>query len=202
MITEEIKRGLNVAFNEARLLGVEVSESRQLAAITLALLTLPSDAANATEDSRVSVLLEGVSRVAVSLREGRWDDHSARVLPVTLHSLLEIVRSFSGQAVYGWEFFDQEEDFLQWADRLSIDAVLRPEPGSHSLTFFQEAENRHLDIRLWFEQLRMTDADRTPLDLKEVIAGGQRWWEAMYKGDPRTQAAGIFPLDEDEVDED
>lgn len=196
MLSDEIKSGLDVAFNEATLLGVEVSESRQVAAITLALLTLPSNREPAPEDSQVSVILDGVSRVAVSLRDGNWHDRSAATQPVLLDSLPDVVRTFQGQPVYGGEFFDQEENFRQWSDRLSLDATLHPSAADHSLTLFQEGVGRHLDIRLWFSNLRITDAEGQPLNLKQVIAGGQRWWKAMYGGDPRTKGSGTSRLKE------
>ena len=67
-------RDLDVALNEARLLGVEVNKNApRTAAVTLEVLALPG-----TEDKDVDhvvrLVLVPVGRVAASLRHGRWDD--------------------------------------------------------------------------------------------------------------------------------
>jgi hypothetical protein len=110
-LTESQKIGLGVALNESTLLGFEVDPTRRLAGATFAVLTLPEEGPP-LEDSRIQFLLYPVGRVAASLRLGRWDDQTAEVVSFGIESLLEMVRSFGGRPIYGWQFFDvHEEDF-------------------------------------------------------------------------------------------
>ena len=50
----------------------------------------------------------------------------------------------------------------------------------------------HLDLRVWFAELsRCWTARGRRLDLDEFIAGGARWWEAMYAGERSDLAPSI-----------
>ena len=76
-------QGLGVALNEANLLAIDVDEETATAAVWLEVLTLPPQGPEPT-DRRRRLCLGGVSRVAVSYRDGRWDDPAAPVLPLRL----------------------------------------------------------------------------------------------------------------------
>src|SRR5262245_32108018 len=80
LLTEEQCAGLNVALNEADLLGFEVNAERRMAAATFRVLTLP-EIGPAPDDRRVQFLFRPVGRVAASLRDGRWDDPGAPIVP-------------------------------------------------------------------------------------------------------------------------
>ena len=185
------KDGLNIAFNEASLLGIEVAADIALAGITLSVLTLPDDTNGPPADPRISVSLDGVTRIAASLRNGRWDDTSAKAESFEIGKLFPIVASFGFQPVYGWDFFDRHEDFKTWNQRLSLDLELSNKKVSNSITLFQEATDRHLDVRIWFAELDLYDPDGNELNVSDVIEGGKRWWDAIAKKDPRIQHAGI-----------
>jgi len=195
-LTEKQKQGLGVAFNEATLLGVEVSPGRSLCGITLSLLTLP-ESGPAPDDSRIQVLLHPVGRVAASLRMGRWDDDSAAVQPFELTNLLSVVQSFKGLPIYGWEFFDLSEDkFRSWSNRLSLDWHGDPAGMAHSVFLFQEGSvpERILDLRIWFREIEFRRPDGTPVDIENILSGGKRWWDGLYAGDKRTEGHGVFPV--------
>ena len=105
-----------------------------------------------------------------------------------------MIQSFGGLPIYGWEFFDTDEkDFPRWADRLSLDYRTDVETA-HSITVFQEASDRHLDVCLWFSRLEIKDPSGEGISMEAFIAGGRRWWDALYKGDERTSDSGIIPL--------
>lgn len=194
---KEILDGLNVALNEADLLGVEVSEAEMSAAITLKLLTLANDTEPPPSDSRISLRLTNISRVCASLRKGHWDDKKAQVVPFALEKILPTVQSFGGQPIYGWDFFDCESDFPSWKSRVSLDHKFANKHSSHTLHLFQESlgeeSPRHLDICIWFDDLYFQDADRNLVDSTLVIEGGKRWWDALYNNDPRARSSGISP---------
>lgn len=191
---EITKRGLGIALNEATWLGAEVDRSRRIAGLTFRVLTLPAEGP-APDDPRLSVVLSPVGRVAASLRHGRWDDHSARVESFSLDALLSVVQSFHGLPIYGWAFFDQEPRFAGWSTRLSLDEQFTGEAvHSHTIDLFQDGGGRVLDVRIWFDDVRIRNPRGDELSIDDVIAGGRRWWDALNSGDARTEGHGIFPL--------
>jgi hypothetical protein len=191
---DEIQAGLNVAINEGTLLGVEVSRARQMAAITLAVLSLPDGDGPPSADTRVSILLSPVGRVTASLRVTATEEVTAEPLPLYLESLLEVVRSFGGQPVYGWDFINSPQGLDASPGPISLDERLSDQGHENSITLFQGGPARSLVIRIWFGSLRVFSVSRGELPLSEFIAGGRRWWDAMYAGDPRTKGSGITPL--------
>lgn len=193
-MTSAEAEGLGIALNEATLLGVEIDPSRRIAAVTLRVLTLPEDGPPPA-DSRLQLLLQPVGRIAASLRGGRWDDPAAPVLPLKEGDVLTASQSFGCLPIYGWRFFDLPgEDFKRWSSRLSLDSRLGMDGHRHTITLFQEGNDRHLDLRIWFDDLEFRTTDGCRIGLIEVIEGGKRWWDRMYAGDPRTHGCGIMPL--------
>lgn len=194
MLTEDIRSGLNVALNESRLLSVQVDRATRRAMMWFEVLTLPEDGPPPA-DAVVALVARGVTRVAASLREGRWDDREANITPVTIDRLDSVVREFGGSAIYGWDFVDPPDtSWAHWRERLSLDEVLSTETAGHVLDLFQEGStaNRHLDLRLWFAELSAVDRHGQEIELERFVAGGVRWWDALYAGDSRTDGHGII----------
>jgi hypothetical protein len=196
-ISDDERDGLNVALNEATWGGISVNADARQACLLLDVLSLPADGGIAA-DNPVVVTVNRVSRIAASLRMGWWNDATAPVVPLELADLDATVRSFGGCPVYGWEFIDPpEESWSNWRDRLSVDACLDEQESPHVIYLFQEggsARPRHLDLRIWFEQIRITRRDERDIPLHEFIASGVRWWGGLHSGDARTSGKGIFPL--------
>ena len=193
-LTEEEKHGLSVALNEATLLGMEVDTDRKLAAATFRVLTLPEEGPPPS-DPRVQIIFSPVGRVAASLRLGRWNDLKAQVVSFDIDDLLSVVQSFGGLPIYGWEFFDTDGKSVdRWSDRLSFDYRSDVQSSAHSILLFQDGGERHLDICLWFDAVQIKDPKGNDLPIEEFIAGGRRWWDALYQGDERTSSSGIVPL--------
>ena len=196
MITEEQRNGLDIALNEAVLLGFEVDADRRLAAATFEVLTLP-EPGPAPDDRRVQFVFHPVGRVAASLRNGRWDDSEASIVPFSINDLLTVVQSFKGLPIYGWEFIDTHNKELEkWGDRLSLDWTSGSDGVSHSITVFQDSEDRILDLCVWFDDLVIRNPARSTIPLDTFIAAGKRWWDALYAGDERTRGRGITPLND------
>jgi hypothetical protein len=193
-LTQKQIDGLDVALNEATLLGLEVDPQRLLAAATFSVLTLPLDGPSPV-DRRRQFLFRPVGRIAASLRLGRWDDPGAPIEAFSIAQLLSVIQSFGGQPIYGWKFIDREDGFSSWSGRLSLDFVGDPAAIEHSITLFQEGttQNKILDICLWFRELEIRDAQGEHIPVDEFIAGGTRWWDALYAGDSRTKGYGIVP---------
>jgi hypothetical protein len=197
-LSAEQIHAFGVALNEASLVGVEVEAAEGSAGVTLAVLSLPPDGGPEPADRRVQLVLQPLGRVAASLRQGAWDDDDATVVPLGLDRLHAAVSGFGQQPIYGWEFLDvpEEKDFAGWRDRLSLDWRASSGGLTHTLDLFQESaegERRHLDLRLWFDDLRIFGPDRREIAFDDFVAGGVRWWDAMYAGDARTKGHGIVP---------
>lgn len=87
--------------------------------------------------------------------------------------------SFEGQDVYGWEFLDvpEEDEFASWSDRLSLDWRSQPDGLSHTLDLFQEWPSlRVLDLRFWFDELRIVASDGDEIAFDDFTAAGVRYW--------------------------
>ena len=190
--------GLNVAFNEATLGGIELDQSERRLGITLAVLSLPDDVGPMPTDPRLAVTLEDVGRIAVSWRRARWDDAKAPAVPLAVGDLAATIDSFGHSDIYGWEFIDAgDEAFADTEGRLSLDLRLGPE-REHTFDVFQDEADAFIELRAWFTTLSIRRMDQSgipvPISITEVIANGRRWWDAMFAGDPRTMSAGILPL--------
>ncbi len=186
---------LNTALSEAICLGVEVDTANAQLSLDLEALTLPAEGP-AIEDYRVKLIFTGVSRVAASLRIQEWDDVAARVLPLQLDNLDAAIRSFGGGRLHGWEFIDVDDSgWVHWSELLSFDTQIDSHIATHVLEFSQEEgiDPRELDVRVWFDDITIHDANGAEIPLTEFIAGGVRWWKAHDAGDPQTMRAGIVP---------
>jgi hypothetical protein len=162
-------------------------------AVVDVLLTVLSrdESGSETSDPRRTLRLGGVSRVAASYRAGSWDDPHASVLPLDPEGLARLLSRHGGGPVYGWEFVDVSRGFREWEHRLSLDVSL-PGAGGHHLTLFQDLGGvLHLDLRVWFADISVLDGRGRRLDLDAFIAGGRRWWDAMYAGERSDLAPSI-----------
>jgi hypothetical protein len=197
MIAAQDVAGLNTALNEATWIGLTVDAAARRADLLLDVLSLPPEGP-AVPEHLVILSLGQVSRIAASLRDGWWNDAEAAVTLLELEDLDAAVRSFGGCPVYGWEFFDPpEESWSAWRHRLSIDARLGDGVPAHILEVFQASdagEPRHLDLRAWFGQIRITRLDGPDIPVADFTAAGIRWWDGLDSGNPRTGGKGIYPL--------
>lgn len=189
---------LDVALNESRWLDLEVDAGRRRATATFEVLTLPAHGAPPS-DAQLILVFEPVGRIAVSLTYIDDPKTERRVVDIDLADLSQVVRSFGGCPVYGWDFFVRtDDDFAKWSSRLSLDLVWPPSAQSHSIQLFQEGiepnalvldpdnAGRNLDLRLWFDRVEAFTSSGDQIHLEEVAEGGRRWWTAMREGDPRT----------------
>lgn len=200
--SSELISAINVALNESDWLDVRLDAPRARAEFMMRVMTLP-ELGPEPADRRLVLRCSGVGRVAASLRAGRWNDEAAAVEPVTVESLPEIVRSFEGQPVYGWDFIDPKDEkgnsWTRWRQCLSLDAHFGGQ-GDHVIELFQESLTgpvRHLDVRVWFEDLSTLSAEGHEVPIEDVTSGGKRWWDGFFAGDPRTQGHGMGPLKPD-----
>ncbi|MGO9558630.1 MAG: hypothetical protein ACLPQS_05970 [Acidimicrobiales bacterium] len=193
-LPDDLRAGLEVALNEADFCDIRINERIGEVQLLFVVLTLP-EIGPEPEDRRTVLLCEGVSRIVASLRHGRWDDESSPIEELRLQDLPLTVRSFGSQPIYGWDFLDlAESGNSAWKRPASIDFSVGQGRGEHSIDVFQESAvgpPRHLDLRIEFDELTVTDASGQSLELAEFAAGGRRWWAALQAGDPRVDGHGI-----------
>ena len=193
-MTDTEIEGLSFALCEATVGGLEFAEARRVLAATLAVLWLPEQGPP-HEDLRLQFCFLSVSRLAVSLRAGHWNDPEAEVLPVSLQDLPFLIDQF-GSNIYGDRFFDvHDEELAFWGDRLSFDwRSPGADEAAHSFRLFQEGHERHLDLLVWFDGLRIFRPDFEEVNAEWVEDGSRRWWTAWKADDPRTAGHGIIRL--------
>ena len=194
-LSSEQSAGLGVALNEATFLDLLVEPDGSLATITLEVLSWNPRMQEPTYP-RVSLLLGPIGRVVASLRHGAWNDRDAIVESVELASLRAVVTEFGPSHLYGWEFIDcTDHEWAYWEERPSLDRTFTDFDQHHYIHLFKDSESpaRFFEVRIWFDQLRISDVHGRAIELEEFIQRGRRWWDAMYAGDSRTAAKGIFP---------
>ncbi len=206
-IAVDTAAGIGIALNEATLLGVEYEAQRNLVGLTFSVLTLPDDEAPEPADARRQFILTDVGRIAAALRDANWNDTTAPTISFEASDLLTIVQSFGGQPLYGWQFINNEDNaFNEWKNRLSLDIKIDSGSLDNHFMLFQTGAttNRHLDLWIWFGGLLIRDADGQTITCDEFIAGGKRWWNAMFAGDSRTSGHGIVAggIDNEQSNED
>ncbi|MEQ1633051.1 MAG: hypothetical protein ABL997_11810 [Planctomycetota bacterium] len=185
--------GLDVVLNEADFVGLAFDPVSKVATVTL--MTPCLAGTTAPRQRELQLLLHPVARLVASLRHGHFHDRTAAVEPVTLEQLPDVVRSFGGQPVYGFSFFDQHDaEMAKWGDRLSLDRRDEARTGSHSVTLFQEGIDRHLDLCIWFDELEALDERGMRIRIEDLVDDGRAWWQAFRAGDHRTTGLGLFPL--------
>jgi hypothetical protein len=191
-LSAEQVEGLGVALNEADWHDLTIDEAA--AAVEVLLTVLARDETGAeVADPRRTLRLSGCARLAASYRAGPADDAAAPVIPLDAEGLDQLLTRHGGGPVYGWEFVDSG-GFRDWEHRLSLDLVMSGH-GGHTLSLFQDLGGvHHLDLIVWFSDISVLDGNGDRLDLEAFIAGGRRWWEAMYAGERSDLAPSITAL--------
>lgn len=191
-IGTDLVDGLGIALNEAAWTHVEHLVPECTVEAELEVLTLPESGPEPSDRRRI-LRLTGVSRIAASYRRGRWDDPLAQAVPLELTDLNEVIERFGRLPIYGWEFIDLgDAHFRRWRDRLSLDIRLDAS-GTHTVDVFQENGVEILDYRVWFAGLEVLDGEGLRIPTEAFVAGGVRWWDALYARDGRTGGHGIVP---------
>ncbi len=195
--TEEIISGINVALNEATLLGVEFNREQEIIAVSFAPVAL-DESGNVPSDNRVQFIFKPIGRFIASYRLGHWDDKSAEIVRFEPEQILEILEEFGQSSIYGWEFIDctKESDY-HWLDTLSFDYNSKNTTGKlHSIELFQAGIDKHIDIKIWFDEFEIFSASYEKIEFKTFINNGKRAWDTIYSGDA-SDKFGIIPLKED-----
>jgi len=195
-LSAEERDGLDLLLNEGLLLDAELDPSRCLLGLTFYVEMIPERGDRAGDDLYLQLLLHGVSRLAISFREGAsWHDEAARVEVLELDNLSGALgRIQYPDAVYGRRFLDLPEraDFTPWRDRASVEFEAHDPDGAgapapHTLTVWSDElqvgrdRQRRLffDLHAEFEDLSVRDRLGSPVDLAVALAASRRYWDAV-----------------------
>lgn len=78
-------------------------------------------------------------RIVAALRESRWDDLLAVPVLFAVEDLLEVVQSFGGLPVYGWEFINHHDRAIDhWKKRTSLAVERHGGSLENRISLFQE----------------------------------------------------------------
>jgi hypothetical protein len=183
--------GLDVLLNESVLLDAEWHHAEQTLGLTFYVEMIPEHGERSVDDLYLQIVLDDVRRLAVSYRRGEdWDDPRARVESLRIDGIGDALRSITNHdAVYGWRFFDvpEEEAFVDWADRLSVDHRTVSDCGEcHTLTVWNEElverddrGRQMLELRAWFGDVSLRDRRGRAIPLDDAIAAARRYWERV-----------------------
>ena len=196
-LTKQQIKQLNTIFNVATLLGAEYAENKSIIGITLLPIILDTNG-KIPADPRISVIFLNVSRVIASLRRGAWNDQEAEIKKFNISDLLKVVQSFGGGAIYGSNFIDNNKDnFNWWSKNPSFDLINENmKESKHTMDLFQEeGRNRHLDVKIWFDDLKIFNANKREVAIEDLFEAGKRAWDGISRGDEEAGKFGIMPLD-------
>ena len=193
-INEELRQRIGVALNEATLLGVEFDREQKRVACSFALVAMDENG-NVPEDNRLLFIFEPIGRFVASYRKGHWDDQNAEVEKFEPEKILEIVQQFQKLSIYGWDFVNcGDKDFDTWKDRLSFDFSTGESSGlTNTIDLFQEGYDKHIDIRIWFDDFEILTPKYESVDLEEFLENGKRGWDAIYADNDKMSNFGIVP---------
>lgn len=194
---EDIVNGINVALNEATLLGVEFHRDKEIATVSFAPVAIDENG-QVPADNRVQFVFKPVGKFIASYRLGHWDDKTAPTVKFEPEQILEKVEEFGHCSIYGWEFMDcKKESDCSWLDKLSFNFNSVDNHGrEHSIELFQEGGDKHIDIKIWFDEFEIYSPTYEKIDIQTFIDNGKRGWNAIYYGNA-SDKFGIYPLKDD-----
>jgi hypothetical protein len=190
-LTPEIKDGLNLALNEAIIIGLDFDEERQTVYVTFCPIAIQQDG-TIPSDNRFLFAFRNVGRLASSLTL----EPDTTAIKFKSNELGAKVSEFKNESIYGWEFIDNPEEivFKQWKDNVSFDTVINDSCiNQHTIDLFQEDKysKKSIDIRIWFENIEIFDSDSKLLDVQTFIDNGKRGWDKIYESGWSTTEAEI-----------
>lgn len=190
---DDSRSALEVALNEADVLGIRLEPQGRWCDLLLHVLALP-EAGPIDPDPRRILRLLSPTDVRVLLRKDRPDGYGAAIPLGDLNDVESFFESLSwAGSMYGWKFFDEPALTADWPRNPSLAIKLRSQPAEHSLFWFNECGRDEqqdkvsycIEGLVRFDDLQVLDADGRGLSLEAFIADGHRWWEALHCGDDR-----------------
>ena len=180
-ITQDIKDGLNLALNEAVIVGLDYDEKLRTVYVTFYPVAVQMDG-TISNDNRFLFAFRNVGRLASSLTI----EPETKAVKFDTKELSAKMSEFRNESLYGWEFIDNDEElvFKQWKDNVSFDKIMSEDYSKqHTIDLFQEDKysEKTIDIRIWFDTIEIFDCNLNQFDKQTFIDNGKRGWDKLYK---------------------
>lgn len=180
-ITQDIIDGLNLALNEAIILGADFDEMRRTVYVTFYPVAVQKDG-TIPNDNRFLFAFRNVGRLASSLTL----EPESKAIKFDANELADKMSEFKNESLYGWEFIDNSEElvFKQWKDNISFDKVIFDDyEQQHTIDLFQEDKysKKTIDVRIWFDKIEIFDCELRQFGIQTFIDNGKRGWDKLYK---------------------
>jgi hypothetical protein len=182
-LTDVHAKSLSRALDEATLFAIEVDVSRRIVGLTMYVLLTPGADESGEEDTRVLLVLEGVSRIVAA-----FESRPVRNItggPSTLTELSALVRRIAqtppgDKSMTGPQFVDGDlsrSPVKDWWDRRTLDiAVTDSGTAAHHLYVFQDQPQQALNIVIWFDDVHVCDREGQPITFEALVEGSDEWW--------------------------
>jgi hypothetical protein len=187
---DAIHDALDVALNEAEVLGLRLEPSRRWCDLLVHVLALP-ETGPIDPDARRILRLTSPTRVRVLLRTDMGRSNYGPAIPFeSLGAVEDFFASLSWSgAMYGWKFFDDPTLTRDWLDQPSLTIDVGTDTPTHSLYWFNECGRDRtaycVEGTVMFVDLEVLRADTTRMSLEEFVADGCRHWQALDDHDER-----------------
>jgi len=180
-ITQEIKDGLNLALNEAIIVGLDFDNERKTVYLTFYPIAIKEDG-TIPNDNRFLFAFRNVGRLASSLTL----EPESKAIKFDTNELSDKMSEFKNESLYGWEFIDNDEEliFKQWKNNMSFDTIINADfEKQHTIDLSQEDKysKKTIDIRIWFDSIEIFDSNLKLFDTQTFIDNGKRGWDKLYK---------------------
>lgn len=183
VIDEELRHRIGLALNEATLHDIKLDKKNSIVTCVFSLITLDKYG-KLPDENRFQFVFKPVGRFVASCRKGNWNDKDAEIEKIELEKISSVIQSFGELQIYGWDFVNcGDEYFNTWKNKLSFDYNEGPQVGyTNIIDLFKEGWNRHIDVRIWFDDFKVFNSNNEHVELEEFLENGKRGWNAIYAG--------------------
>ena len=183
--TQDIKDGLNLALNEANIIGLDFDEKQKVVYVTFYPIAIQQDG-TPPSDNRFLFAFKNVGRLASSLTLNK----DAKAIQFEPKQLANKISEYKNEQIYGWEFIDNGDlIFKEWEDNKSFDLIINNDfVKQHTIDLFQEDKysTKSIDIRIWFDIIEIFDSNLKSFDIQTFIDNGKRGWDKLYESGWKT----------------
>jgi hypothetical protein len=190
------KNGLDLALNESKINFVDIEANK--VSVLLSCISMMSNY-EFYDDNRFRIEFNDYGRIAVSYRNGTWNDENAEVDSIEPTELKSKFDNLILDSMYGWEFINlKDKHFTDWSDKISLDKINKSNWSEmNTIDIFAEQVGKDevtIDIRIWFSDFKIFDFKGKELAKNEFAENGQRGWNQLYETGIQTENNKITKL--------